>query len=138
MDKTTANLKCYSGNETDLNYVVNTINKIRKDNGLKPLKQDNRLNMSSFLKAKDMYERKYWSHSDPEGKMAWDLIKKNGFNYKKAGENLAKVFNNVSSVEEWSKSPSHLKNILNSDFESVGYSKVGDIKVMHFGKEKKL
>ena len=71
----TANLQCYTGNQTDLNYVVNTINKIRKANNLPELTLDQRLNDSASKKAQDMIDRNYWSHEDPEGKMSWNLIK---------------------------------------------------------------
>jgi uncharacterized protein YkwD len=133
----TANLKCYNGGEYDLNYVVNTINKVRKDNNMPELIPDERLNTSATQKARDMVNRNYWSHTDPDGKMAWDLIKKAGFSYSKAGENLASVYDNVDSVEAWMRSPDHLENILDPDFTHVGYAKVGPIKVMHFGTEAK-
>jgi len=135
--KEKANLKCYQGNTFDINYIINTINRVRKDNGLPELTQDQRLNESSKSKADDMVNRNYWSHVDPDGKMSWDLIKNAGYKFKDAGENMAKDFDNVNSVEKWLDSQKHLNNILDKKFKNVGLGESGNFKVMHFGLEKK-
>ena len=130
-----SNLKSYVGNGNDLNYIVNTINKIRKDNGLEELVSNYNLNTSAREKAEDMVNRDYWSHADPDGNMAWNLIKNAGYNYQKAGENLAKDYDNIGAIEAWLASPSHLENILSPYFSDIGYGNYGNIKVNHFGKK---
>lgn len=134
----TANLKSYIGNGNDLNYIINTINKIRKDNGLKELISNYNLNNSARKKAEDMVDRNYWSHADPDGNMSWNLIKNAGYNYSNAGENLAKDYDNVGAIEAWLASPSHLENILSPYFNDIGYSNYKNIKVNHFGKKNSI
>jgi len=133
----TVNLKCNQANVYDLNYIINAINKIRTDNGLEELTADERLSTSAHNKANDMKARNYWSHTDPDGKKPWKLIKDAGYRYTDAGENMAKDLDNLNSVEKWIASPSHLKNILDPKFKNVGLGEVDNFKVMHFGAEKK-
>ena len=115
--------------------LTTAINKIRKDNGLKPLTEDVRLNHSAFDKANDMLNKNYWSHIDPQGKPIWEKMKQEGYDYQYAGENLANKYDNKGSVDAWMKSEFHKKNILNSHYANMGVGRAGDFTVVHFGKE---
>jgi len=117
--------------------LVREINKIRIANKLPTLVEDKRLNQSANKKAKDMVSKNYWSHKDPQGKMSWDIIKKSGYNYDYAGENLANKYDDKTSLSEWMKSPKHKENILNSKYTDIGVGKAGDFNVLHFGRESK-
>lgn len=128
-------LKCYPTDNNDINSIVSTINKIRKDNKLPLLNQDKRLNLSATRKADDMVKKNYWSHQDPDGKYSWDIIKNSGYKYKTAGENLARNFDNIKTVEAWLQSPTHLEIILNPNYKDIGVGKVGKISVIHLGSE---
>mgnify|MGYP001568997387 CR=1 FL=1 len=119
--------------------VVKAINIIRKQNKLLPLKESPTLNTTALKKALDMVERGYWSHENPEGKRAWDLIKNSGYKYGYAGENLARGFNDQQRMmDAWMKSASHSANILNPNYEEIGVGKNNGYVATHFAKRKEL
>ena len=101
--------------------VIELINKIRHENGLKRLKVNPLLSQAARMKANDMIKRGYWSHKTPEGKSPWVFIEKAGYQYQVAGENLAKGFRSDQElVKAWVRSPLHRKNLLDKDFQEVG------------------
>ncbi|MBI3385193.1 hypothetical protein HY030_03315 [Candidatus Gottesmanbacteria bacterium] len=109
-------------NSQDLEEAVN---KERIENGLTPLKINNLLNKAATEKANDMFTKGYWAHFAPDGKTPWFFIDQAGYQYKYAGENLARDFalsNQV--VAAWMKSATHKKNILDSKFSDMGLAVV--------------
>lgn len=101
---------------------------------LKPLKYNLKLEKSATIKACDILNRNYWSHKDTDGRYSWYIFKKVGYNYSRAGENLAKDFKEDSKIiEAFMKSKSHRDNILNKYFKDIGIGKCGNITVLHFG-----
>ncbi|MDP1629757.1 MAG: CAP domain-containing protein, partial [bacterium] len=63
----------------------------------------------------------YFSHVGPEGAEPWYWIKKAGYDYVYAGENLARGFIDANSVfNAWMKSAGHRANILNSRYTEIG------------------
>lgn len=90
--------------------------------GDSPLSLNNQLSIAAQAKAQDMVARNYWSHKTPDGLDPWNFISKQNYNYKKAGENLAYGFTDSSSVVTgWMNSPSHRRNLLDNNFEDVGF-----------------
>ncbi len=70
-----------------------------------------------------MFTQDYWAHFSPKGKTPWDFIISSGYEYKLAGENLARDFDDSSSVvEAWMNSSSHKDNILKNDYEDIGFA----------------
>jgi hypothetical protein len=101
--------------------IIQLINQSREELGLNPLNENPKLNQAAYLKANDMLKRDYFSHQTPEGVWAWDLLKKVGYNYRLAGENLAIGFLDSEEVyRAWMNSPSHKSNILNPQFNETG------------------
>lgn len=101
--------------------IVSYTNTKRQANGLQPLAWDARLSTSAWLKAQDMCEKDYWAHIAPDGTTPWSFISKAGYNYKYAGENLAKGFSADNEViSAWMASPEHRANILSTKFTNVG------------------
>ncbi len=101
------------------------VNKERIENGLTPFKINNLLNKAAREKANDMFTKGYWAHLAPDGKTPWFFIDQAGYQYKYAGENLARDFalsNQV--VAAWMKSATHKKNILDSKFSDMGLAVV--------------
>lgn len=126
--------------------IIALVNAERVKNGLNPLEENDLLDKSAELKAKDMLERDYWSHNSPEGVETWIFFKKVGYPYLEAGENQAKNFYDVNSiVDGWMLSPSHKENILKVYYEETGVGVVYSTKdsylfnrgslvvVQHFG-----
>ena len=101
--------------------LIELTNKTRESLGLQPLKENSTLDEAAYLKAKDMLEKDYFSHQSPEGTTPWYWFKEAGYNYQFAGENLAIGFLDSGEVHQaWLESPSHKKNILNSNYNEMG------------------
>lgn len=98
-------------------------NKQREDSGAAPLKLDPNLSKAAHEKAKDMFKNDYWAHVSPDGTTPWVFITDSGYEYSLAGENLAKDFNSSAGViNGWMNSPLHKENLLNSNYQDVGYA----------------
>jgi uncharacterized protein YkwD len=87
-----------------------------------PLTLDTRLAAAAQAKANDMAAHNYWAHTSPDGKTPWTFISGSGYQYQSAGENLAYGFAGASqSVAGWMASPEHRSNILNANYQNVGF-----------------
>lgn len=79
------------------------------------------LNEAARLKAEDMAQRGYFSHNSPDNITPWEWLKKVGYDYLYAGENLALNFTDSQEVvEAWLNSESHRQNLLNPNFKEIG------------------
>jgi hypothetical protein len=105
--------------------VVKLLNQARADNGLKILLENIKLDQAAQFKADDMLKNDYFAHTSPSGVSPWYWFGKADYDYKFAGENLAVNFDNAESQQQaWMKSPTHRKNILNSNYQEVGVAVV--------------
>jgi len=104
---------------------INLVNNIRLENGLNTLKWNYKLANAALDKANDMNQDKYFDHTAPDGRKAWDFIIAEGYEYKTAGENLAIDFKDVDNATvAWEKSPTHFKNIISSEFNEFGFAEI--------------
>ena len=96
-------------------------NSARGANGLAALALNSKLNNSAQSKANDMIAHDYWAHVSPTGVTPWYWFKQAGYNYIKAGENLAYGFDNSQQINDaWMGSSGHRANIL-GDYKDVGF-----------------
>lgn len=104
--------------------VIVAVNEERKKAGLEPLIINEQLMQAAQMKAEDMNNKNYFSHISPVDGTKWsDFIKKSGYEYSIAGENLANGFTEVGAmVKAWMNSPSHRENILNTSVRETGVS----------------
>ena len=101
--------------------VLKYVNIARENQGLKPLKIDEKLSQIATLKAKDMVDNNYFSHKSPTYGDAFNMMKKFNINYQFAGENIAQGYESAKEVViAWLDSPSHRENILNSNYNNMG------------------
>ena len=100
--------------------IFNLINTQRTNNGLSALKIDSEVQNVARIKAKDMAENNYFSHTSPTYGSPFDMLKKFGISYKSAGENIAGNSSNQAAVTAWMNSSGHKANILNSSFNYTG------------------
>jgi hypothetical protein len=101
--------------------VVNLTNEERAAHGLPPLKVNGKLALAAAAKGQDMIAGNYWAHISPSGVDPWSFIRRAGYDYRFAGENLAKDFGDSTSVvRAWMNSPSHRANILSDRFDEIG------------------
>lgn len=97
----------------------------RRSNNLEPLILNDRLNNAATEKANDMLSKGYWSHDSPDGTKPWAWVEKNSYSYQEAGENLAKNFTTAgSTISAWMNSPTHRENVLNPNYQEVGFATV--------------
>lgn len=121
----------------DEKEVFNLINKQRAQNGLSPLKENSELQRVARIKAQDMVNNNYFSHTSPIYGSPFDMMKSFIISYNTAGENIAGNSSNSSAVTAWMNSSGHRANILNSSFNQTGIgvvtgSKYGKIYVQMF------
>lgn len=94
----------------------------RGNNGVGALQLNTLLSSAAQAKANDMVARNYWSHTTPDGQEPWVFINNAGYQYQKAGENLAYGFLTSSdTVTGWMNSATHRANMLDSDYTDVGF-----------------
>jgi uncharacterized protein YkwD len=105
--------------------IVALTNTQRQSKGLSALRLDAELSAAAAQKASDMFAKDYWAHVSPTGTQPWYFITESGYNYRYAGENLARDFSDPGSVvTAWMDSPTHRDNVLNSHYQDIGVAVV--------------
>jgi len=105
--------------------VIELVNKARIAEGLSTLVHSDILDLAAKEKANDMVKNDYFAHTSPKGVDPWYWLKKAGYDYKYAGENLAINYDNAKEQQmAWMKSDSHRKNILNEKYQETGVAVV--------------
>ncbi len=126
--------------------ILQMVNGIRLEHGLKPLVHDMRLEASAQEYADRMARDGFFAHIDPEGKEIRDRMKATGY-YDRSfyhscnclrgfalGENLAKGQKSAKeAVDDWMKSTEHRAAILNPAYSDTGIGLNAGIWVQHFG-----
>lgn len=108
--------------EMSVDTLLSATNAQRTKNGDSQLSLNAQLTTAAQAKANDMTARDYWSHNTPNGDEPWVFIKAAGYEYQKAGENLAYGFNSSKdTVIGWMNSPSHRENLLDANYSQVGF-----------------
>lgn len=113
--------------------------------GKNPLSLDSKLASSAQAKAVKMIESNCWSHYCPDGQSPWSFFEAAQYEYILAGENLAEGYYYIDDlINAWMNSETHRDNILNGDYEEVGFGIVSAayqgiqnniLVVVHFGSE---
>ena len=116
---------------SDEKEVFNLINQQRTKNGLAALKVDNEVQRVAKIKAQDMVNNGYFSHTSPIYGSPFDMLKSFKISYKTAGENIAGNSSNSGAVNAWMNSSGHKANILNS---SYNYTGIGVVSSPKYGK----
>jgi hypothetical protein len=101
--------------------VIDLMNQDRISQGLAPLIINPALSQAADEKARDMVNNGYFAHTSPAGLTPWYFIRKSGYDYHFAGENLAIRFVEAEDQEKaWMASPTHRENILSPKYQDVG------------------
>jgi uncharacterized protein YkwD len=89
---------------------------------------------TAYLHSKDMNTQNYFSHTGKDGSTFSERMERQGYNWRAAGENIAKGYANEKAViEGWINSEGHCRNIMSSNFEEMGVGKEGDYWTQVFG-----
>ena len=115
----------------DEKEVFNLINQQRINNGLSALKVDDEVQRVARIKAQDMVDNNYFSHTSPTYGSPFDMLKSFKISYNSAGENIAGNSSNSGAVSAWMNSSGHKANILNSSFNYTG---IGVVSSPKYGK----
>ncbi|MCE7079933.1 CAP domain-containing protein [Streptomyces sp. ST2-7A] len=106
--------------ETAEAEVLRLVNVERARAGCSPVVQDTALGRLARDFSRDMANRSFFSHTDPDGRSPWDRASTAGIG-NLGGENIARGQQSAASVmESWMNSEGHRANILNCDFRTLG------------------
>jgi hypothetical protein len=67
----------------------------RANNGLPPVTDNSVLDTAASAKGRDMLAKGYWAHVAPDGTQPWAFFISSHYDYKYAGENLARDFSDA-------------------------------------------
>ena len=111
----------------DEQIFLNLINNKRIENNLPELEIDETLLNIARLKAQDIVENKYFSHTSPTYGSIFEMLHSNNISYSKASENIARNINADGAIESLMNSESHKANILSQDFNYTGIAVVNSV-----------
>ncbi len=100
--------------------IFDLLNKARTNAGLPKLSTNANLFKVARLKAQDMVENSYFSHTSPTYGSPFAMMKKYNVSYKVAGENIAGNPSLQDAVTAWLNSPTHKQNILSNSYNYIG------------------
>lgn len=105
--------------------VLAAVNAARAQKGCGPLKLNSKLMAAAKGHAKAMAEKNFFSHVGKDGSKFSSRIKRQGYRYHAAAENIAAGQQSASQVVKgWLSSPGHRRNILNCRLKDTGIAVV--------------
>lgn len=103
---------------------LDKINALRLKNNLPELQIDDNVENIARLKAQDLAENNYFSHTSDKYGTPFEMLSTSGVNYKTASENIAGNASIDGAISSWMNSDSHKNNILSTDFNYTGVAVV--------------
>jgi uncharacterized protein YkwD len=102
--------------------VLTLVNQERANNGgLPPLAWNTECADCAFQHSRDMDERNFFAHTNPDGESPFDRMAAMGISYSAAGENIAAGYGTPANVMAgWMGSAGHRANILSTNFTEIG------------------
>lgn len=99
-----------------------------------PVTWNDLLEKAALRHSSDMSQKKYFSHTAPDGTGAGKRIAEAGYRWMYYGENIAMGYKNEREViTGWLNSPGHCKNIMNKNYKEMGVAKVNGYWTQEFG-----
>jgi uncharacterized protein YkwD len=101
--------------------MLKQVNKYRVSHGLRPLRENRRLQDAAAAHSKNMARHRMLSHTSSNG-MSWSTrIRRHGYGGSWMGENLAVGWWSArETVGAWVRSSPHRANLLNGHFRALG------------------
>lgn len=112
------------GTQEEIAFLL--LNQDRAANGLAPLTLDPALSSIARLKSQDMKDNRYFSHTSPTYGSPSEMLRKLGYSFTAAGENIAHHATVEKSQAAFMSSAGHRRNILSSSWKKVGIGVVTD------------
>jgi len=86
-----------------------------------PLQTDGGLHCAARLHSKDMADRGFWDHTNPDNEEPWDRMDRAGYQWSRAAENIARGSTTPEAVMQgWMNSDGHCANIMNPQLVHIG------------------
>ena len=122
-----------NSNNISTEKLIQLTNQQREQDNLNIVVESPKLDAAAELKLEDMVSKDYFAHTSPQGVTPWYFLRKVGYEYQSAGENLALNFSDTDKLQTaWMASTEHKENILNPKFTEIG---IADKEVVFDGKE---
>ncbi len=106
--------------------MVKLLNQDRKNNGLAALTVDPELCRIARVKSADMRDNGYFAHESPTYGRVGEMLRRFGYAYTAAGENIAHHANVDKAQAAFMSSSGHRANILTAGWQKVGIGIVTD------------
>ena len=103
---------------------LDKINEVRFKNNLPALQIDDTVENVARLKAQDLAENNYFSHTSQKYGTPFEMLSTSGVIYKTASENIAGNASIDGAINSWMNSESHRSNILSNNFNYTGIAVV--------------
>lgn len=109
------------------------LNTYRAEHGLAPLLYAKRLEEAADAHVKDLWERDFFDHINPDGQNPGDRAVEAGFCHRYVGENIAAGQPTVArAMTAWKNSPPHNANMLEERYVYVGMGHFVDPNGRHY------
>lgn len=106
--------------------MANLLNQDRNFNGLGTLPLDPELSRIARIKSADMRDNGYFAHESPTYGRVGEMLKRFGYTYSAAGENIAHHANVDKAQAAFMSSAGHRANILGKGWTKMGIGIVMD------------
>ena len=106
--------------------MANLLNQDRNNNGLGTLTLDPELCRIARIKSADMRDNNYFAHESPTYGRVGEMLKRFGYAYTAAGENIAHHANVDKAQAAFMSSAGHRANILSKTWTKFGIGIVTD------------
>ncbi|MBD2206238.1 CAP domain-containing protein [Calothrix sp. FACHB-1219] len=104
-----------------IQQVLDIVNNERSRVGLSPLRLHSQLTAAAQAHSNDMARNNFMSHTGSDGSSPFDRMKRYGYNYRQAAENVASGYSSPQDVMRgWMNSSGHRANILNPNYRDIG------------------
>lgn len=113
--------------------MFDALNAYRLEHGLSPLIYSKRLEAAADDQVRDLWQRGFFAHVNPDGKNPGQRAVAAGFCHQYVGENLAAGQMTIANaMTAWKNSPGHNANMLEPDYVYVGVSHSVDPNGRHY------
>lgn len=104
-----------------INGVLRLVNNKRANKGLKALSLNSKLQQAAQAHTQDMAVNDFFSHTGSDGSSMGDRLRRVGYSYSYAAENIAAGSSTAKAVmKQWMNSPGHRANILSPNATEIG------------------
>ena len=116
--KAKENCSVYAG---EMEKVKDFVNQYRAEVGVSGVVLDEKLCMAASVRAQEMADNDYFSHSRPNGDSCFTVLEEFGIERGTSGENIALGYRDAAAVSNgWYNSKGHYANMVNASFQKLG------------------